>query len=111
MTHIIGGTAGGRRIATPPGETTRPTSDRVREALFSALEAWFGSWEGVRVLDLYAGSGALGLEACSRGAEDRSAGRTRPNITGPHPEGGKGADLDAGPPAGTGNGGDSSAGS
>lgn len=68
MTRIIGGTAGGRRIASPPGEATRPTSDRVREALFSALEAWFGTWEGVRVLDLYAGSGALGLEACSRGA-------------------------------------------
>lgn len=68
MTRIIGGSAGGRRIATPPGEGTRPTSDRVREALFSALEAWFGTWEGVRVLDLYAGSGALGLEACSRGA-------------------------------------------
>lgn len=68
MTRIIGGTAGGRRLATPPGEGTRPTSDRVREALFSALESWFGTWEGVRVLDLYAGSGALGLEACSRGA-------------------------------------------
>ena len=68
MTRIIGGTAGGRRIATPPGEATRPTSDRVREALFSALESWFGTWDGVRVLDLYAGSGALGLEACSRGA-------------------------------------------
>jgi 16S rRNA (guanine966-N2)-methyltransferase len=68
VTRIIGGSAGGRRIATPPGEGTRPTSDRVREALFSALESWFGTWEGVRVLDLYAGSGALGLEACSRGA-------------------------------------------
>lgn len=68
MTRIIGGTAGGRRLATPHGEGTRPTSDRVREALFSALESWFGTWEGVRVLDLYAGSGALGLEACSRGA-------------------------------------------
>lgn len=68
MTRIIGGSAGGRRLATPPGEGTRPTSDRVREALFSALESWFGTWEGVRVLDLYAGSGALGLEACSRGA-------------------------------------------
>lgn len=68
MTRIIGGTAGGRRLATPPGEATRPTSDRVREALFSALDSWFGAWDGVRVLDLYAGSGALGLEACSRGA-------------------------------------------
>ncbi|CAB4729470.1 unannotated protein [freshwater metagenome] len=69
MTRIIGGSAGGRHLATPRGEATRPTSDRVREALFSALESWFGTWEGVRVLDLYAGSGALGLEACSRGAE------------------------------------------
>lgn len=69
VTRIIGGSAGGRHLATPRGEATRPTSDRVREALFSALESWFGSWEGVRVLDLYAGSGALGLEACSRGAE------------------------------------------
>lgn len=68
MTRIIGGTAGGRRLETPRGEATRPTSDRVREALFSALESWFGSWEGVRVLDLYAGSGAVGLEAASRGA-------------------------------------------
>ena len=69
VTRIIGGSAGGRHLATPRGEATRPTSDRVREALFSALESWFGTWEGVRVLDLYAGSGALGLEACSRGAE------------------------------------------
>jgi 16S rRNA (guanine966-N2)-methyltransferase len=69
VTRIIGGSAGGRHLATPKGEATRPTSDRVREALFSALESWFGTWEGVRVLDLYAGSGALGLEACSRGAE------------------------------------------
>lgn len=69
MTRIIGGSAGGRHLTTPRGEATRPTSDRVREALFSALESWFGTWEGVRVLDLYAGSGALGLEACSRGAD------------------------------------------
>lgn len=68
MTRIIGGTAGGRRLQTPRGEHTRPTSDRVREALFSALESWFDSLEGLRVLDLYAGSGALGLEALSRGA-------------------------------------------
>ena len=68
MTRIIGGRAGGRRLHTPPGEGTRPTSDRVREALFSAIEAWAGTWEGLRVLDLYAGSGALGLEAWSRGA-------------------------------------------
>ncbi len=69
VTRIIGGSAGGRHLATPRGEATRPTSNRVREALFSALESWFGTWEGVRVLDQYAGSGALGLEACSRGAD------------------------------------------
>ncbi len=68
MTRIIGGAAGGRRLETPRGDRTRPTSDRVREALFSAVEAWCGSWHGLRVLDLYAGSGALGLEARSRGA-------------------------------------------
>ena len=68
MTRIIGGSAGGRRIATPRGATTRPTSDRVREALFSAVESWCGSLSGLRFLDLYAGSGAVGLEAWSRGA-------------------------------------------
>ena len=68
MTRIIGGRAGGRRIATPRGVTTRPTSDRVREALFSAIESWCGSLSGLRFLDLYAGSGAVGLEAWSRGA-------------------------------------------
>ena len=69
MTRIIGGSAGGRRLETPRGEATRPTSDRVREALFSAVESWCGTLSGLRVLDLYAGSGALGLEACSRGAD------------------------------------------
>lgn len=68
MTRVIAGTAGGRRLRTPPGDRTRPTSDRVREALFSALEAVWGGWSGLRVLDLYAGSGALGLETLSRGA-------------------------------------------
>ena len=68
MIRIIGGTARGRRLKTPTGEATRPTSDRVREALFSALEAELGSLTGLRVLDLYAGSGAIGLEAMSRGA-------------------------------------------
>lgn len=67
MTRIVAGAAGGRRLAVPPGDTTRPTSDRVREALFSALDA-AGAVAGARVLDLYAGSGALGLEAASRGA-------------------------------------------
>lgn len=68
MTRIIGGTAGGRRLRTPSGDATRPTADRVREALFSALEAEFGSLRGLRFLDLYAGSGAVALEAASRGA-------------------------------------------
>lgn len=68
MTRIIGGTAGGRRLQTPSGDATRPTSDRVREALFSALESQLGSLHGLRFLDLYAGSGAVGLEAGSRGA-------------------------------------------
>ena len=52
MTRIIGGTVGGRRIQTPRGAATRPTSDRVREALFSAIEAWCGSLSGLRFLDL-----------------------------------------------------------
>src|SRR3954468_3854487 len=68
MTRIIGGSAGGRRLQTPQGDATRPTADRVREALFSALEAQFGSLHGLCLLDLYAGSGAVGLEAASRGA-------------------------------------------
>jgi 16S rRNA (guanine966-N2)-methyltransferase len=69
MTRIIGGTAGGRRLKTPAGDTTRPTSDRVREALFSAVEAQLGTLAGRRFLDVYAGSGAVGLEARSRGAD------------------------------------------
>lgn len=68
MTRIIGGSAGGRRISAPRGSQTRPTTDRVREALFSAVEAWCGPLQGLRFLDLYAGSGAVGLEAWSRGA-------------------------------------------
>ncbi|RZS39299.1 16S rRNA (guanine966-N2)-methyltransferase [Herbihabitans rhizosphaerae] len=67
MTRIVAGLAGGRRLDVPPGGGTRPTSDRVREALFSAIEAAV-DLDGARVLDLYAGSGALGLEALSRGA-------------------------------------------
>jgi len=69
MTRIIAGRWGGRRLATPPGDGTRPTSDRVRESLFSSLASLLGGFEGVRVLDLFAGSGALGLEAVSRGAD------------------------------------------
>ncbi|WP_280402100.1 16S rRNA (guanine(966)-N(2))-methyltransferase RsmD [Nocardia carnea] len=68
MTRIVAGTAGGRRLRVPPAGT-RPTSDRVREALFSSIEARM-DLDGLRVLDLYAGSGALGLEALSRGAAD-----------------------------------------
>jgi len=68
VTRIIGGSAGGRRLKTPTGDSTRPTSDRVREALFSAIDSATGSITGLRFLDLYAGSGAVGLEARSRGA-------------------------------------------
>lgn len=67
MTRIIAGRLGGRRLETPRGAGTRPTSDRVREALFAALEHQ-DRLAGAAVLDLYAGSGALGLEAISRGA-------------------------------------------
>ena len=63
--RVVAGTYGGRRLTTPKGTATRPTSDRVREALFSILDA---AVDGARVLDLYAGSGALGIEALSRGA-------------------------------------------
>jgi 16S rRNA (guanine966-N2)-methyltransferase len=68
VTRIVAGTAGGRRLKVPP-KGTRPTSERVREALFNALET-AGELDGAHVLDLYAGSGALGLEALSRGAAD-----------------------------------------
>jgi 16S rRNA (guanine966-N2)-methyltransferase len=65
--RVIAGQWGGRRLQAPPGRSTRPTSDRVREALFSVLGARV---DGARVLDLFAGSGALGLEALSRGARE-----------------------------------------
>jgi 16S rRNA (guanine966-N2)-methyltransferase len=68
MTRIIAGAHGGRRLDAPAGGSTRPTSDRVREALFSAIQSALGSLDGLRFLDLYAGSGAVGLEALSRGA-------------------------------------------
>ena len=67
MTRIVGGTWGGRRLVTPPGDTTRPTAEKVRAAMASSLQAT-GGLEGARVLDLFAGSGALGLELVSRGA-------------------------------------------
>jgi 16S rRNA (guanine966-N2)-methyltransferase len=66
--RIIAGKWRGRALEAPPGLATRPTSDRVREALFSMLASRLGSFEDLRVADLFAGSGALGLEALSRGA-------------------------------------------
>jgi 16S rRNA (guanine966-N2)-methyltransferase len=66
--RIIAGQWRGRPLLAPPGSTTRPTSDRAREGLFSMLASRLGSFEGLRVADLFAGTGALGLEALSRGA-------------------------------------------
>jgi len=78
--RIIAGRWRGRPLVAPQGSSTRPTADRVREALFSMLASRLGSFEGLRVAVLFAGSGALGLEALSRGAahcvfveKDRSA--------------------------------------
>jgi 16S rRNA (guanine966-N2)-methyltransferase len=76
VSRIIAGTAGGRRLSMPSGRHTRPTTDRVREAIFSAVAAWAGTADrppeqalaGLSFADLYAGSGAVGLEAASRGA-------------------------------------------
>lgn len=69
MTRVIAGKAGGRRLTVPPGNGTRPTSDRAREGLLSTWQSLLGGpLDGERVLDLYAGSGAVGLEALSRGA-------------------------------------------
>jgi 16S rRNA (guanine966-N2)-methyltransferase len=90
MTRVIAGVAGGRRLAVPPGTGTRPTSDRAREGLFSTWQSLLGGpLEGERVLDLYAGSGAVGLEALSRGAghallveaDARAAKVIRDNVT------------------------------
>ncbi|WP_114559022.1 16S rRNA (guanine(966)-N(2))-methyltransferase RsmD [Desertihabitans aurantiacus] len=77
MSRIIAGSRRGQRLDTPAGERTRPTTDRVREAFFSALASWAGTadapverwFAGLRFADLYAGSGAVGLEAASRGAD------------------------------------------
>ncbi|MER0448541.1 16S rRNA (guanine(966)-N(2))-methyltransferase RsmD [Streptomyces sp. NPDC006660] len=88
MTRVIAGQAGGRRLAVPPGTGTRPTSDRAREGLFSTWEALLGTLDGIRIADLYAGSGAVGLEALSRGAahallveaDGRAARTVRDNV-------------------------------
>src|SRR3954467_12446516 len=66
--RIIAGRWRGRPLLAPTGQATRPTADRVRESLFSMLASRLGSFEGLRVADLFAGSGALGFEALSRGA-------------------------------------------
>jgi 16S rRNA (guanine966-N2)-methyltransferase len=68
VTRIVGGSAGGRRLVVPHGRGTRPTSERAREGLFSTLESIHHTLAGRAFLDLYAGSGAVGLEAASRGA-------------------------------------------
>ena len=96
MSRIIAGSRGGRRLSMPPGSRTRPTTDRVREALFSAVAAWAGTADapadealaGLAFADLFAGSGAVGLEAASRGAgpvllveaDKRTAGVTVRNV-------------------------------
>lgn len=93
MGRIISGSAKGMRLSAPRGTSTRPTTDRVREALFSSLVTWFDSADapsheqlaGAAVLDLFAGSGAVGLEAASRGAgrvvavDHHTAGTVREN--------------------------------
>src|SRR6201986_5505198 len=97
MTRVIAGQARGRRLQVPAGRTTRPTGDRVREAMFAAAGSVLGSFEGTRVLDLYAGSGAAGLEALSRGAghallaeaNARSAQTIRANIAAGGADGGQ----------------------
>jgi 16S rRNA (guanine966-N2)-methyltransferase len=88
VARVIAGEAGGRRLAVPVGRDTRPTSDRAREGLFGTVASIMGSLAGTRVLDLYAGSGAVGLEALSRGAShvllvesgDRASRVIRQNI-------------------------------
>jgi 16S rRNA (guanine966-N2)-methyltransferase len=87
--RIVAGSLKGRAITTPDGQNTRPTSDRARQAIFNVLEhaSWAGPLDGARVIDLYAGSGALGYEAVSRGAafvlfveiDDEARGAIREN--------------------------------
>ncbi|RDG39882.1 16S rRNA (guanine(966)-N(2))-methyltransferase RsmD [Streptomyces corynorhini] len=111
MTRVIAGAAGGRRLAVPPGTGTRPTSDRAREGLFSSWESLLGTLEGRRIADLYAGSGAVGLEALSRGAahallveaDARAARTVRDNVRalglpGAEVRTGKAEQIVAGPP-------------
>jgi 16S rRNA (guanine966-N2)-methyltransferase len=92
--RIVSGQFRGRAIVAPPGEATRPTSDRARQAVFNILEhaAWAPELHGARVIDVFAGSGALGLEALSRGAsfclfvetDDAARGAIRENIDAMH---------------------------
>src|SRR5882757_4934568 len=114
MTRVIAGRAGGRRLAVPPGTGTRPTSDRAREGLFSTWQSLLGGpLEGERVLDLYAGTGAVGLEALSRGAghallveaDARAARTVRENVRslglpGAEVRSAKAEQVVAGPPPG-----------
>ena len=113
MTRIVAGAAGGRRLVVPTGTGTRPTSERAREGLFSTLTSLVGAWAGARVLDLYAGSGAVGLEALSRGAatcllvesDARALQALRANVDalglpGAEPHGGRVEPLVAGGPPG-----------
>lgn len=88
--RIVSGKYRGKAIVAPPGEATRPTSDRARQAVFNILEhaAWAPELHGARIIDVFAGSGALGLEALSRGAsfclfvetDDAARGAIRENI-------------------------------
>ena len=80
MSRVVAGAARGRRLAAPPGHATRPTSDRAREGLFSTLTSLYGSLAGTRVLDLFAGSGAIGLEALSRGAAHAVLVESEPTV-------------------------------
>jgi 16S rRNA (guanine966-N2)-methyltransferase len=113
MTRVVAGAARGRRLAVPPGTATRPTSDRAREGLFSTLTSMVRAWAGRRVLDLYAGSGAVGLEAVSRGADHcllvesdpKALATVRANVAtlglpGTDVHGGRVERLVAGPPPG-----------
>ena len=100
--RVVAGTARGRRLTAPPGQSIRPTSDRVREAIFDMLQS-LGGVEGAAVADLFAGTGALGVEALSRGAaavtfvdDDRTAIDTiKANLAATRVEGGAVVRADA----------------